>query len=68
MTTGSPTVSDVRESKVEAARYFTTDPWRSRSIISATFYLLKKEGGISFTKGRNIKEFAGTFENNPGDL
>lgn len=57
-----------RESEVEAARYFTTDPRRSCSIISATFYLLKKERGISFTEGRNIKEFAGMVENNPSDL
>lgn len=43
MAAGSPTVSVARESEVEAARYFTTDPRRSFSIISATFYLLKKE-------------------------
>lgn len=65
---GSPTVSVAPECDVDTARYFTTGPRRSCSIISATIYLLRKRRGISFTKGRNKKEFAGIFENNPGDL
>lgn len=39
---GFPMVGVERESKVEAARYFTTDPMGSCSIMSATFYMLKK--------------------------